>query len=470
MAKIKLDYPFPHYYVEESAVSKEARHAIDRFVLVARHKLSIDDFCKEFEADPEKIEVFLRQTDAAFTGKPLPPDQLDELASEVKKIFAGNPEAASIANGIVHGLHGYPVIQSLFDDAELEEIMVNGLRRPIMVVHGKYGVCQTNLSFRNAKEYSDLVLQLTNGVSTGTVDVRLPDGSRANIVFPPASEEILVTVRKFRKQRLSIVNLIEAGTISSQAAAFLWLCVEGMRVYPMNIIFAGGAAAGKTSMLSAVAEMIPPHERIITIEDTRELALDSKQGWVALEKTSQADLDDLLRNALRMRPDRVIVGEVRGGEAQTLFTAMNIGQRGVLGTLHANSDRDAVQRLESAPMSVPRDLIPLLNLIVVQHRVYEGGELQRRVTQISEVSRIEDKIALNDVFKWDSQSKRLERTELPSEAIERLATLTNNTVSEVIAEVGRRRQALEYLSEQGIREPSDVAEFMSRYYAEAVKK
>ncbi|MGB9577432.1 MAG: CpaF family protein [Candidatus Norongarragalinales archaeon] len=468
MAKIRVGYPFPEYVVDEPVLGREAKRLLEKFVGLAQRRVSVKEFCEEFGLDEGEAEEFLKSLDVSSFGKPLPRQEMEEVVASARKVVAGLSEAETIARGVARSLYGFKVVQPLFEDDDLEEIMVNGFSSPVMVAHRKHGLCKTNLRFKNEREYGDFLVQVCGGSAGAACDVRLPDGSRANVVFPPAASEAAVTVRKFRRQRLSFVELVEEGVFSSHLAAFLWLCIEGMRVRPLNVLFAGGTASGKTSSLDAFSCFIPPHERIISIEDTRELSLPGKENWVALEKTEELDLNALLRNSLRMRPDRIIVGEVRGAEAETLFTAMNIGQNGVLGTLHANSDRDAIQRLEAAPMNVPRDLIPLLDVVVVQHRVYDGGELKRRVTQVSEVSRIEDKIALNEVFKWDAGKESVVRTQQTSELVEKIALLSGNPISAVNAELDRRREIVDFLVEKKVKSQEDVTEFMKKYYAESL--
>jgi flagellar protein FlaI len=190
-----------------------------------------------------------------------------------------------------------------------------------------------------------------------------------------------------------------------------------------------------------------------------------------METSSKAQLEDLVRNSLRMRPDRLIVGEIRGNEAEDLFTAMNIGNRGILATLHANSDRDAVRRLENAPMNVPRSMLPLLDIMVVQHRMFDRkkGRLVRRVMQVSEVSRLEDEIALNEIYTWNAEASVLEPTKLASESKEKLAKATGKSIREVSEEVLRRKRLVEYLVEKNITEQERVNQFMRTYYGELLR-
>ena len=167
-----------------------------------------------------------------------------------------------------------------------------------------------------------------------------------------------------------------------------------------------------------------------------------------------------------MRPDRIIVGEIRGSEAEDLFTAMNVGHRGMLATLHANSDRDTVRRLENAPMNVPHSLIPLVDIIVVQNRLrFSGNETKRRVVQVSEVSSLDDRVALNEIFAWNPESRSLERTKLPIQSKEKLAAVTAKSINDVSDEIERRKAVLSYLVSHGISQNDDVCKFMDSFYA-----
>jgi pilus assembly protein CpaF len=244
-----------------------------------------------------------------------------------------------------------------------------------------------------------------------TVDARLPDGSRVNAVIRPvAIDGPAITIRKFRKDKLSIQNLIEFGSITANMAEFLRACV----VARLNIVISGGTGSGKTTLLNVLSSYIPEEERIVTIEDAAELQL--QQDHIMRMETKVANVDgtgavtirDLVRNSLRMRPDRIVVGECRGGEALDMLQAMNTGHDGSLTTLHANAPRDALSRLETLvlmagmdlPLKVVRQQISsAVDLIVQQTRLKDGT---RKVTAITEVVGMEgDTVVLTDIFKFD---------------------------------------------------------------------
>ncbi|MEW5956064.1 MAG: ATPase, T2SS/T4P/T4SS family [Candidatus Micrarchaeota archaeon] len=469
MAKIVPGYPFSEYVSAGPPLSPRAKEVVDAFVSVVKRRGLPKDFCAKhgFAGREAEAEAFVRSVDPSSLRRPLSPAAMDDLAAELGKLFAGDPEAEGMARAVATEMHGYKTLQPLFDDFELEEIMVNGVRKPVVVVHRKYGTCRTDLQFETDRDYREFLMQVCGSSASYYYDGRLADGSRVNVMFPPTVVEPVATIRKFRKEQLSLVDLIVNRTVTPELAAFLWTCVDGLGVYPLNIMVVGGPASGKTSTLKAIAAFIPPSERVITVEDTREINLAGCENWVALEATEKITLDDLLRNTLRMRPDRILVGEVRGTEAITLFTAMNVGQRGMVGTMHAYTDREAVKRLENPPMSVPRALIPLLNVIIVQHKFSSGGASMRRIMQVSEVSKMEDQIALNEIFKWNEETEEIARTELPITMLEKLSKATGHAITAVSEEIENRARILDYLRERGVTSQQDVTAFLARYDSEA---
>ena len=312
-------------------------------------------------------------------------------------------------------LLGYGPIQSLLDDPSITEIMVNGPGKIYIERNGK--LVKTNITFENddhvLRIIDRIILPLGRRIDSDspTVDARLPDGSRVNAIIPPvAIDGPSITIRKFGKEKLSIQQLIEMGTITPQMAEFLRACV----IAKLNIIISGGTGSGKTTLLNVLSSYIPEEDRIVTIEDAAELRL-QQDHFVRLE-TKPANVEgrgyvstrDLVRNALRMRPDRIIIGEVRGGEALDMLQAMNTGHDGSLTTLHANSPRDALSRLETMclmagmdlPLKVIREQVAAaIDVIVHQSRLKDGS---RKITAITEVAGMEgDTVVMTDIFKFE---------------------------------------------------------------------
>lgn len=320
-----------------------------------------------------------------------------------------------IFDEILDELTGFGPIQPLLDDPEISEVMVNGPKKVYIEKNGK--LTKTPIAFDDdahvLRVIDRIVLPLGRRVDADspTVDARLPDGSRVNAVVPPvAIDGPSITIRKFKKDKLSIQQLIEYGSLTPNMAEFIRACV----IARLNIVISGGTGSGKTTLLNVLSGYIPEEERIITIEDAAELQLQQDHVMRMETKTTNTDgkgavtIRDLVRNSLRMRPDRIVVGEVRGGEALDMLQAMNTGHDGSLTTVHANSPRDAISRLETLvlmagmelPLKVVRQQISsAVDLIIQQTRLKDGS---RKVTAITEVVGMEgDTVVLTDVFKFE---------------------------------------------------------------------
>jgi pilus assembly protein CpaF len=319
---------------------------------------------------------------------------------------------------ILDDLLGFGPLQPLLDDESITEIMVNGAKKVFVERKGK--LAKTNVTFEDdaavLRLIEKIILPLGRRIDADspTVDARLPDGSRGNAVIQPvAIDGPTITIRKFNKDKLTIQQLIDYGSITKSMAEFVRACV----IARLNIVISGGTGSGKTTLLNVLSGYIPDDERIVTIEDAAELKL-QQDHVVRLETKApnsegrnSVTIRDLVRNSLRMRPDRIVVGECRGGEALDMLQAMNTGHDGSLTTLHANAPRDALSRLETMalmagmdlPIKVLREQIAsAVDLIIQQSRIRDGS---RKVTAITEVAGMEgDTIVLTDVFKFEQTS------------------------------------------------------------------
>ena len=320
-----------------------------------------------------------------------------------------------IFDQVLNDLLGFGPIQSLLDDDDVSEIMVNGPKKVFVEKKGK--LTKTNVTFDDddhvLRIIDRIILPLGRHVDADspTVDARLPDGSRVNaVVRPVAIDGPSITIRKFAKDKLQAEDLINFGSLTRPMADFLQACVKAR----FNIIISGGTGSGKTTLLNVMSGFIPENERIITIEDAAELQLQQDHVMRMETKVANADglhavsIRELVKNSLRMRPDRIVVGEVRGGEALDMLQAMNTGHDGSLTTVHANTPRDAISRIETLVLMAGMDL-PLkvvrqqvssaVDLIVQQTRLKDG---QRKVTAVTEVAGMEgDIIVLSDIFKFN---------------------------------------------------------------------
>lgn len=446
--------------------------------LIPKYKVSLPKFSEKERELLNEIREKLVEV-AVSKGEDFRIDE-STFMSEVKEFLKmkGVRNVDKLAKQISQEMLGYGELDPLIKDDDLEEIMVIGVNKPVFVYHRKMGMMITNVVFKDdddIKAIIDLIARQVNrriDQQTPILDARLPDGSRINATIPPVSPDgSTLTIRKFRKDPFTVVDLINFKTMSSHLAAFLWVCTDGLGVKPCNAIVAGGTGSGKTTTLNTISAFVPPTERIITIEDTLELQLPHTHVLRMetrppnIEGKGELDMDTLVKNSLRQRPDRVIVGEVRGGEAITLFTALNTGHSG-FGTLHANTARETITRLINPPMNVPRIMIPALDFIIMQNRMYrpEGGSI-RRITEVAEVVGMEEgNVQLNRVFEWNSVTDKVEYVGIASQTLREIAELRAISINEIEEEIERRRLVLEYLADENIRSIDEVGHYINEYY------
>ena len=329
-----------------------------------------------------------------------------------------------LSKEIADDILGYGPLERLLSDDSITEIMVNGPGDIWIERQGR--LYETTVRFNDDSHLRRIINKMVAQVgrrvdeSSPMVDARLPDGSRVNVIIPPLSlSGPLVTIRKFPKKRLTLDDMINLGTISDEAVGFLRLCVQA----ELNILISGGTGTGKTTLLNALSAAIPESDRIVTIEDAAELQLHQEhvlrlEGRPKnIEGEGEISIRELVRNSLRMRPDRIIVGEVRGAEALDMLQAMNTGHDGSMSTVHANTPRDALHRIETMVLMAGFDLpvrairqqvSSALDLIVHLDRFEDGS---RRVSQITEVQRMEsDVITLQELFEFKLESIAADRT------------------------------------------------------------
>ncbi|MGI0081895.1 MAG: type II/IV secretion system ATPase subunit [Nitrosopumilaceae archaeon] len=369
-------------------------------------------------------------------------------------------------------------IEPLLNDPMIEEISCDGVNIPLYVWHREYESMPTNILFPNTKELDNYVRKLAYvagkhaSVANPIVDASLPDGSRINLTL---GDEITrrgstFTIRTFRAAPITIIDLIKYNTLSTDIAAYLWYLAEKR----LTMLVAGGTASGKTTTLNAMASFIPPGQKVVSIEDTQELNLPHENWIPAVSRQAFTDgalgeinQFDLLRAALRQRPDIIIVGETRGREAHTLFQAMATGHGG-FSSIHADSVSATITRLTSAPMEVPRVLIVnTLDAILLQLKLKIGDRSVRRVIQISEIAGLDEKsgeILLNDAFTWNPTTDKhvfTGRSVMFDKIIARFG-LSQETIT---YELNKRKTALEWMVENNIREHKKVNEIIQEFYA-----
>jgi pilus assembly protein CpaF len=351
--------------------------------------------------------------------------QLDALVHELasrERMEISARDQARIAEEIARDMVGYGPLEPLLADDTINDIMVNGPEHVFVEVRGK--LIRTNVRFRSAAQVAAIAQKIAATVgrrvdeSSPLCDARLLDGSRVNIVFPPlALDGPCISIRKFAKKRFDLPSLTDNGSMSSPVQRILEIAARCR----LNVIISGGTGSGKTTMLNAMSRLIDHGERVVTIEDAAELQL--QQPHVVRLETRHANLEgrgeitarDLVRNALRMRPDRIIVGEVRGPEAFDMLQAMNTGHDGSFCTVHANTSRDALTRIENMVMmgqstlpsrAIRTQIAAAVDLIVQIERMRDG---MRRVSQVSEICGLEgDVITMNDIFTFQYEGENVD--------------------------------------------------------------
>ena len=389
----------------------------------------------------------------------------------------------TLSTKFLRDIIGYGQIDPLINDDELEEIMIIGINKPVFVYHRKYGMMKTNIEFKDSNEIIELIDSIARQINrridheSPILDGRLRDGSRINATIPPISADgPSLTIRKFKKDPLTVIDLIKSKTMSVELAAFFWLCFDGLGVKSANAIISGGTSSGKTTTLNALSAFINPKERIITIEDTLELQIphehiirmETKPANV--ENKGEFNMNDLVKNSLRQRPDRIIVGEVRAEEAITLFTALNTGHSG-FGTLHSNDARETITRLTNAPMSVPKIMIQAIDFIIMQNRIYSpSGVSYRRISEVAEVVGIEEGVVqLNKIFKWNPETDTIENISVSSKTLSQIATLSGKSLNNINQEIEKRKLVLQHMVNQDIRSVGDVKNILELYYENSDK-
>ena len=385
---------------------------------------------------------------------------------------------------ILYYLHrdflGFGHIHVIMNDPMIEDISVNGMDTPVYVWHRKYESMPTNLTFIDENALDNLIVKLTHlsskHISTAfpILDAMLPGKDRLAATFKRevSPKGGSFTIRRFREEPFSIVDLVELGTINDQIAAYLWMLIENR----MTIAVIGGTGAGKTSTLNALASLVKPQMKLVTVEEIPEMNV-PHDNWVQLvsresyglgtAKTGEVTLFDLVKTSLRYRPDYIVVGEIRGEEAFVLFQALATGHGG-LTTLHADSIDYAMKRLTSPPMNVAKIYVPLINVAAMVERVQlpsAKGNMTfgRRLTSISEVI---DYGEYRTVGKWDPVNDTFKTSFEESEQLQKIGTRLGLTKKDIISEVTHRALLLHDLREKGIRKNVELSKFITNYYVE----
>ena len=370
---------------------------------------------------------------------------------------------------------GYGIIDILIRDPNIEDISCNGTGIPIYVWHRYHESIPTNVMYHSKEELDSFITRLAYkaghqiSVSRPILEGALPEGFRVHLTLEEISKRgDTFTIRKIRANPFTIVDLIDFGTISPHMAAYFWILVENLR----SIIVAGATASGKTALLNSISMFIRPEMKVVTIEEVRELHL--HENWIPMVTrpsfqpgVQEVTLFDLLKSSLRQRPDYIVVGEIRGEEAYTLFQSISVGHGGLC-TIHAENVETVEKRLLTKPMDIPSMLIPMMNAIVLIGRTKLRDTTVRRVQEVSEITGVDNKTGraiFKKVYEWDSGSDSfISKSTGESYIFKKITELKYISMEALLNELKRREYILKWMVHKNIKSYDDVADVVRRYY------
>jgi flagellar protein FlaI len=377
-------------------------------------------------------------------------------------------KAEVLAVYLLQNTLGLGEMESLLADDQLEEIVINNSQEPVWIYHKKFGWCKTNIKVKDEAvtyDYASMIARKIGrqiNILNPMLDAHLPTGDRVNsTLFPISSMGNTLTIRKFSKNPWTITSFIKSKTISPEVAALIWICIQN----ELSLLVAGGTGSGKTSFLNAMAGLIPANQRIVSIEDTRELTLPKFLHWVPMvvreanpEGKGEVTMLDLMVNALRQRPDRIIVGEIRRQEeAEVMFEAMHTGHS-VYATLHADNTEQTISRLTNPPINVPKEMLDALSGIVVtlRHRRFNI----RRVLEFSEVAKGNASV----LYRWDVKADRIKATAKMNRLSELLSLYAGMDEREIEEDLEEKVNILDWMVKKDYLGVDQVGEIVSNYY------
>jgi len=430
------------------------------------------DYLKEkiIEAVNIKISEVLDPREAENVKQRL----IKEAHALVQKELSGvsKEEEAILVGRLAQEMLGLGELELLLADENLEEIVINASREPVYVYHKQFGWLKTNLVIPTEEQihnYASVIgrrvgRQITN--LNPLMDAHLLSGNRVNAtLFPISTKGNGITIRKFRADPWTVIDFLDNNTLNAEIAALLWLGVQ----YELNVLISGGTASGKTAFLNAILVFTPPNQRVVSIEDTRELVLPEFLHWTPLvtrqpnpEGRGGVEMLDLMVNSLRMRPDRIVVGEIRRQrEAEVLFEAMHTGHS-VYSTLHADQAQQVRTRLISPPISLPEEMLSALHLVVIQYRQRRTGI--RRTFEVAEVRQEGNRVSINDMYYWNARTDKLETTGESLRVYNELSMHTGMTTAEINADLKEKQEILKYMLKNKIGRVNEVGKVVASYY------
>jgi len=448
------------YIVDELPLTREEREAYERMKNVLEYELRAP------EEEESLIQSFHRQ---------LP----EIMANHPKIIRAITPIGTKkIMYYLERNIAGYEKIDPLMFDPYVEDISCSGVKKPIFLWHRRYENIKTNVYFRNGEELEDFAMKIVHragkhvSIAFPIVDVTLPGKHRLAVSYgrevTPAGTSF--TIRKFREDPFTIIDLIKNETINENIAAYLWLLVENK----MSLIMIGATGAGKTTSLNAIACLIRPSYKIISVEEVAEINL-PHENWVStisrsgfgVESEGEIPLFSLIKSAVRHRPDLIIVGEIRGEEAYVLFQALATGHGGLC-TIHAENVETAIKRLTQPPMNIPPAIIPLMNCaIVVKHvrpPIFDQSGKRLSSRKFIHVAEIKNANTIHDIFTWDPSTDTFQEDLSNSFLLKNIARSLSVSMDRLMQELEHRKEVLLRMTEQNIRDYRSLNNYLSKYY------
>ena len=468
--------PFSYVLIQTDPVSKRTQYMVVEIPLDSKEQAIYN---KIFSIMVDELDVDLSVLKSSEKAEEFLKKKIVDIIKRYR-ITLNESQFEKIMYYLTRDLIGYGKIQPFMLDPNIEDISCDGIAIPIYVWHRKYESISTNVSFDTPEELDSFIIKLAQranrhiSIANPLLDASLPDGSRIQLTYGKEVTQrgSTFTARKFKADPFTITDLILYNTLDLDIAAFYWFTME----HNISTLIAGGTAAGKTTLLNTVAMMIKPDLKVVTIEDTAELNL-AHENWIPSVVRSgfgettetgyrrgQISMYELLRAAMRQRPDYIIVGEIRGEEAYAMFQAMSTGHRG-LGTIHGDSVEGVIHRLESKPMNIPRSMMKSLDLIHVIRKVRLQSKFARRTQSITELIGLDpvtEEILTNKLYQWNPKDDTFIYFGR-SYVLEKIMENTGLEEQAIFDELEKRKTILRWMVKKRIRYFEDVASVIQEY-------
>jgi flagellar protein FlaI len=460
--------PYSYAVISFDPVVRQARYEAVEPILFEAEEDALKRIKRHLE---DTISTTLSEVGSLNEAGTFLRDNMEE-ANRIYKLELSDHSKEKILYYLVRDHLHFGKMDVMMQDPLIEDISCNGPNVPLYIWHRTYESIPSNVEFSSDEELDTYIIRLAYkakrmiSVANPLLDATLPDGSRIQLTYSKyvTKQGSTYTIRKFKADPLTIVDLIKNETISPEMAALFWFVVENKS----SIFVCGGVASGKTTMLNCLSSFISPDSKIVTIEDTPEVHLYHKNWIRAITRPStgsseEITLFDLLKASMRQRPDYILVGEIRGEEAYTLFQAMSTGHLG-LATLHAENVASALRRLETQPMNIPRMMVAGLNMVMIMARRELDGQPVRKIIECAEVKGLDEngEMVVDPLFEWDAATNSWMLLN-ESYYLEKAAKMRGISVAEAKNDIRMRAEILNYLAEQGKRSFKEVTQVIRNY-------